>query len=185
MTKVKNTNENKTLTAAQKIEGLEKAFGSVDQTIFNLTRQVHSLQDALILLNDKVTAMVVALTNGSTVTEELLDQINKQLKVTEMKEKVNNLLNEGTLVKSEEVTKNSFLVVREIDVENGKVINPRLQFIARVLNEESLNLVLGKKAGDSIKFSENGSVVIEIEEIYEIQNKQVETQVSGEATQQV
>lgn len=171
MSNSNNLNTGKTLTAAQRIDAIQDTLGKTDQTIFNLTRQMQLLQDALTLLNDKVAAIVVALSSGQAVTEQAIDEINTDRKVSEMKEKVEKLVSQGVMSKSEAVTKNSFLVVREINTENGKVINPRLQFIARILNQESLDKVLGKKVGDSVKFVDENPAVIEIEEVYEITNK--------------
>lgn len=179
----KDTTE-KTLTAAQRMEVLEKSLATLDQALMNLTRQTQMMQDALGLLNDKVSAMVVALSSGLSVSEESINQINTDMKVTEMKAKVEKLLADGIVAKSDEVTKNSFVVVREIDMETGNVINPRLQFVARVLNDDSLSKVIGKKAGESVKLADDASAAIEIEEVYEIQSAQgSQTTEAGEQAQ--
>jgi hypothetical protein len=168
----------KQLTAAQKIEQLENAVVSLNQTILNLTRQNQMLQEGLSLLNDKVSSMVAAMDAGLKVNDDTINHISQQRKVEDMKKKVENLLDQGVVKKSEEVTKNSFVVIREIDTSNGKVINPRLQFVTRLLNQDSLAKMLGKKAGESVKFTDDGSVVVEIEEVYEIQENKQESQAS-------
>jgi hypothetical protein len=126
------------------------------------------VRDALTLLNEKVNAMVTLLSLGQEVNDSNLDKVVEQKRVEEMKKKVSELLESGSLKKAEEVSKKSFLVVREINTETGAVINPRLQFVVSILNEESLGKLLGKKAGDSVKFVEDNPASIEIEEIYDV-----------------
>jgi hypothetical protein len=180
-----NTEQTKTtLTAAQRLEVLEKSIVTMDQALGGLGRQAQMLQEALTLLNDKVSAMVIALSSGILVNEENLNEINTQQKVADMKSKVEKLLSDGIVTKSEEVTQNSFVVVRELDSESGKVVNPRLQFVARVLDEESLNKMLGKKTGDSVRFTDENPGVIEIEEIYEIQSQTTQPEEASTQTQQ-
>jgi hypothetical protein len=100
-----------------------------------------------------------------------------------MKKKVEDLLKNGSLEKAEEVTKKSFVVVREMNSETGAVINPRLQFVVNILNEESLQKLLGKKAGDSVKFVEENPAVIEIEEIYNIITKEAEAETNTQTSE--
>ena len=160
------------LTAAQRIERLETAVITLDKAIYQVGRQVATLQDAVTLLNDKVSAMVVALSSGLAVNDDTLNRINLESKISEMKQKISTLVENGTIEKSEEVTNESFLVVREINSSTGEVINPRLQFAVRALPEEDRKKILGKKVGESVAFSsEKPDLVVEIEEIYSILNK--------------
>jgi hypothetical protein len=161
-------NENKQMTAAQRLLRLEEAVSIMDQLAYNQANQLSMVRDALTLLNEKVNAMVTLLSLGQEVNDSNLDKVVEQKRVEEMKKKVSELLESGSLKKAEEVSKKSFLVVREINTETGAVINPRLQFVVSILNEESLGKLLGKKAGDSVKFVEDNPASIEIEEIYDV-----------------
>lgn len=170
------------LTASQRLEGLEQALPVIDQAVYNLMRQVQSIQDALTLLNDKVSAVVTALSNNLPVNDSTIDQISMDQKVKEMKTKVEGLLSENLITKSEEVTKNSFVVVRELEESSSKVLNPRLQFVARMLDDDTLKKILTKKVGDSLKLSDESLSIVEIEEIYEI-NKNENTQPLAQTVQ--
>jgi hypothetical protein len=161
-------NENKQMTAAQRLLRLEEAVSIMDQLAYNQANQLSMVRDALTLLNEKVNAMVTLLSLGQEVNDSNLDKVVEQKRVEDMKKKVSELLESGSLKKAEEVSKKSFLVVREINTETGAVINPRLQFVVSILNEESLGKLLGKKAGDSVKFVEDNPASIEIEEIYDV-----------------
>jgi len=168
-------NNKQQMTAAQRLLRLEDAVSTLDQVIYNQAQQFAAMREALTLLNEKVSAMVTLLSMGQLVNDSSIDQVVEQKRIEEMKKKVEDLIKNGSLEKAEEVTKKSFVVVREINSETGAVINPRLQFVVNILNEESLQKVLGKKAGDSVKFVEENPAVIEIEEIYNIVTKEAET----------
>jgi hypothetical protein len=167
-------NDNKQMTAAQRLLGLEQSVGALDQTLYNQAQQLSMVRDALTLLNEKVNAMVTLMSLNQPVNDSTIDQAIEQKRIEDMKKKVENLVKSGSLEKAEEVSKKSFLVVREMNSETGAVINPRLQFAVSILNQESLEKLLGKKAGDSVKFVENNPAVIEIEEVYNVVIKDVE-----------
>jgi hypothetical protein len=167
-------NDNKQMTAAQRLLGLEQSVGALDQTLYNQAQQLSMVRDALTLLNEKVNAMVTLMSLNQPVNDSAIDQVIEQKRIEDMKKKVEDLVKSGSLEKAEEVSKKSFLVVREMNSETGAVINPRLQFAVSILNQESLEKLLGKKAGDSVKFVENNPAVIEIEEVYNVVIKDVE-----------
>jgi hypothetical protein len=169
-------NNKQQMTAAQRLLRLEDAVSTLDQVIYNQAQQFAAMREALALLNEKVSAMVTLLSMGQMVSDSSIDQVVEQKRIEEMKKKVEDLIKNGSLEKAEEVTKKSFVVVREINSETGAVINPRLQFVVNILNEESLQKLLGKKAGESVKFVEENPAVIEIEEIYNIITKESETE---------
>jgi type II secretory pathway component PulJ len=174
--KMSKENNKQQMTAAQRLLRLEDAVSTLDQVIYNQAQQFAAMREALALLNEKVSAMVTLLSMGQTVSDSSIDQVVEQKRIEEMKKKVEDLIKNGSLEKAEEVTKKSFVVVREINSETGAVINPRLQFVVNILNEESLQKLLGKKAGESVKFVEENPAVIEIEEIYNIITKESETE---------
>lgn len=156
------------LTAAQRLMGLEQSFRLLDQAIGNLANQVGLVKDGLMMMNEKQEAIIAALSTGVQVTNETIDQIIENKRVSDMKEKVQNLVSQNRMSPSDAVTKMSFLAVREINTETGEVINPRVQFAVGILNDESKEKIIGKKVGDSVKLDDNNPASLEIEEIYEI-----------------
>jgi hypothetical protein len=183
--KMSKENERQQLTAAQRLIGLEQSVATLDQALYNQTKQLSMMRDALSLLHEKVNAMILLMSLGHTVTDEAIDQVIEQKRIEDMKKKVEDLLAAGSLEKAEEVSKKSFLVVREMNSETGTVINPRLQFAVSILNQESIQKLIGKKVGDSIKFVEDNPAVIEIEEIYNVVLQGVEEEEVAEQSQEV
>lgn len=163
-------NKQPTKTAAQRLDGLEAAMSTLDNAVFNMSRQLQTMNEAVTMLADKLAAITSLLSSGQQVSNETIDAAHSALKIAEMKGKVDALLQEGSVTKAEEITENSFIVVRELDLSSGsaEVLNPRLQFVARAVGSENLSKLLGKKAGDQVAFTENVNSVVEIEEIYEI-----------------
>lgn len=163
-----NKEQTQQLTAAQRLMGLEQSFRLLDQAIANLADQLGLLKDGLMMINEKQEAIVTALSSGVQVSNATIDQLIEDKRVSEMKKKVQTLVEENRMTPSDTVTKMSFLAVREMNSETGKVINPRVQFAVGILNDESKEKIMGKKVGDSVKFDENNPATLEIEEIYEI-----------------
>jgi Mg2+ and Co2+ transporter CorA len=176
-------NNKQQMTAAQRLLRLEDAVSTLDQIIYNQAQQFAAMREAITLLNEKVNAMVTLLSMGQLVNDSSIDKVVEQKRIEEMKKKVEDLLKNNSLEKAEEVTKKSFVVVREMNSETGAVINPRLQFVVNILNEESLQKILGKKAGESVKFVEENPAVIEIEEIYNIVTKDAEIEKDSQASE--
>jgi Mg2+ and Co2+ transporter CorA len=176
-------NNKQQMTAAQRLLRLEDAVSALDQIIYNQAQQFAAMREAITLLNEKVNAMVTLLSMGQLVNDSSIDKVVEQKRIEEMKKKVEDLLKNNSLEKAEEVTKKSFVVVREMNSETGAVINPRLQFVVNILNEESLQKILGKKAGESVKFVEENPAVIEIEEIYNIVTKDAEIEKDSQASE--
>ncbi len=175
-------NENKQMTAAQRLLGLEQSVSALDQALYNQAQQLSMIRDALSMLNEKVNAMITLSSLGQSFSDAAIDQVIEQKRVEDMKKKVDSLLEAGSLQKAEEVSNKSFLVVREMNGETGNVINPRLQFAVSILNQESLTKLLGKKAGDSVKFAEENPAIVEIEEIYDVVIKG--TEVAEQSTEE-
>jgi hypothetical protein len=183
--KMSKGNEKQQLTAAQRLIGLEQSVATLDQALYNQTKQLSMMRDALSLLHEKVNAMILLMSLGHTVTDQAIDQVIEQKRIEDMKKKVEDLLAAGSLEKAEEVSKKSFLVVREMNSETGTVINPRLQFAVSILNQESIQKLIGKKVGDSVKFVEDNPAVIEIEEIYNVVLQGTEEEEVAEQNQEV
>jgi len=156
------------LTAGQRLIGLEQSVATLDHALYNQTKQLSMIRDALSLLHEKVNAMITLMSLGHTVTDQAIDQLIEQKRIEDMKKKVEDLVSASSLERAEEVSEKSFLVVREMNGETGTVINPRLQFAVSILNQESIQKLIGKKVGDSVKFVEDNPAIIEIEEIYNV-----------------
>lgn len=157
------------LTASQRLDGLEKSMALVDQTVGNLSLRVNNLVDAVLGLNEQYNTLLTALENNIQVNKANLDKIAVEKKITSLKEKVEDLVSQGIMLKSDEVTKNSFLVLRELDLD-GKVLVPRTQLLVRMsFGPDVLESIKGKKVGDTFKIAEDADYVLEIEEIYEMQ----------------
>ena len=157
------------LTASQRLDGLEKSMGLVDQTIGNLSARVNNLVDAVLGLNEQYNTLLYALENNIQVNKENLDKISVEKKILNLKEKVEDLVSQGIMLKSDEVTKKSFLVLRELDLD-GNVIVPRTQLLVSMsFGPDLVASISGKKVGDTFKVEEDADYVLEIQEIYEMQ----------------
>lgn len=161
--------QKKELTASQRLMGLEQSVRLLDQALANMANQMEVLRNGMLLINDKQTAIVTALSTGQAVNNQSLDTIVEQQKVEDMKTKIAGLVANNQLKASTDpVDDMSFVVVREINKESGEVVNPRLQFPIRTLNKESMEKIVGKKAGDSVSFVDGNPAIVEIEEVYTI-----------------
>lgn len=162
--------DQKQLTAAQRLIGLEQALMSVDQVLYNQAQRMSIAQTAIKALNEKIDAVIEALSRSLPLTDESLDKIVAEKRVASMDKMIDDRLKEGVIVESStgEVTQHSLVVGREIKVDSGEVTNPRLQFVpSDAIKGESLEKIVGKKVGDLIVFVENAEVGLEIERVYE------------------
>jgi len=157
----------KNLTAAQRLEGLEQAVISLDNALRNTVNTQEMLHQAIKILGNKIDAVVKVERAGGDLTDEAISDMMVQNNVQELKQKVSDMVNSGLLVLTEEAKENSFVAGREIDPETKKVQNPRIQIALSALKQEARNLVLGKKAGDTVDFGKD-KLSIELEEVYDI-----------------
>ena len=163
------SNENTKRTATQRIEDLENGLMTIYQTLDAVARDVLASKEAIKLLNNKVDAIVKATNSGAQLTDEVLTEIMVQNNIDDLKQKVTNLLNAGFLVAQEAVDLSSFIVGRDVK-DDGSVINPRIQFALRAIEDESIrNKLLGAKAGDTLTLEE-GKALFQVLETYLIQN---------------
>lgn len=154
-------------TAVQRIDDLERGLMGMFQAGDNLARDTMTLKEAIKLLGNKVDAIVKATMAGEDLNDQVLSRIMVENNVTELKNKVSQLIASGTLAPSENpVDEKTFIVGREVD-QDGTVLNPRLQFVLNSLKEELREKIKGKKVGESVQFQE-GKLNFEIQETYEI-----------------
>lgn len=155
-------------TAGQKIADLENAVMSLFHVNDTMARDIMNLKEALKLLNNKVTAITQASNDGEPLTDEVLTRLMLENNVSELARKVDNMVSQGFIEKEEQVSENSFIVARELDDE-GKVVNPRLQFALKQIDAQFQSKFLGTKAGDVLKLKEDGNVRVQVLESYKIQ----------------
>lgn len=154
-------------TASQRIDDMERGLMALYQTADQMARDLMTVKEAIKLLGNKLDSIVKASSRGEALNDEVIAKIMVENNVEELREKVTNLVNQGVLVAAEEVGPNSFVVGREID-ENGKVANPRMQFVVSALQAEVRDRFPGAKAGQTLDLQE-GKWKFEVQEVYNIQ----------------
>lgn len=174
-----NTNEVKR-TATQRIEDLEGAVVSMYQTGNNMARDVLTLKEAIKLMGNKVDAIVKVVNKQLPLTDENIAQAMIDNNVEELKGKVTDYIDRGSLVSSETIQEDSFVVGRELN-EEGKAVNPRIQFSFGALTKELQEKMLGSKVGDLLDLEE-GKLRFEVTEIYQITKPSATPVVVDEAT---
>lgn len=165
--------------ATQRIEDLERALVSLYQTCDNMARDLTLIKDAIKLLGNKVDAIRQA----SNLTDDQVGAIMTENNVNELKDKVQNLVDQKILSVADAATETSFLVGREVNDE-GSVVNPRLQFALSALQPELQEKLKGAKVGDSITLQE-GKLKYEVLEVYTIKAPEApQTEEAAVETQQ-
>ena len=142
-----------TRNAVQKIQDLEASMLDVLHAMSLMTRDLQITKEAVKLLGKKTEAMTRANVRGLTMTDENVAALMTEVNAEELKEKADNFVAGGLITPSEVITDNSFVVGEELD--GDKVINPRSQFVVGRMPKEVQDLLIGKKAGDVVKFGEN------------------------------
>jgi hypothetical protein len=154
-------------TATQRIEDLERALMSLYQTADNMARDLMTIKDALKILGNKTDAVVKALIrDGSKISDDIISSIMIENNVAELNEKVATLVAQGILTPSEEIVESSFVVGRDIG-QDGKVVNPRIQFAYSGISPEVREKLRGAKPGQVIEFAADKNK-FEVLEVYTI-----------------
>lgn len=161
-------------TASQRIEDLERNLGLLFQQMQNMSRDVALLRDVSRLTNERLTALIQV----TKVEEKAVDAQMRVNTIDNLKAKVKELVEKGTLVKSDTITENSFVVGNEnepaaADGTPGKVINERLQFAVFSVEKEIQDKLKDHKVGDIISFKDD-ALVFEVTEVYNIIRPQEE-----------
>jgi len=153
-------------SASQRIEDLEKGLMSMYQAFDGVAQDLSLAKDALKLLSNRVASLQSVVVAGDSPTE---DNVNKAMianNVKELEQKVDSLKEQGVLTTSDLVTKNTFVVGRELD-DAGNVVNPRLQFALAALQPEVQAKIKDNVVGSVVSIQE-GKLKFEILEIYSI-----------------
>lgn len=143
-----------------------RRVGEMELIVYNLSRENEILKDALQLLHEKLDAVITLQNRGLALSDDNINQIVVELKESELKQRVDAMLEKGTIKASEIVGDDSLIVSRELSKE-GRVENPRLQFLVGRLVDELKDKFVGKKVGDLIQ-GEDNKLDIEIMEIYDL-----------------
>jgi hypothetical protein len=176
-TKKKQT---QTVTAAQRIEMLEKTTSTIRKMIELMAEEMDKIQQSQVALAKRLEATLKVAGSESGLSENSVNEfvINEQVK--EYKEKVDILISQGVMTATEEVGDNSFVVGKELTKE-GEVVSPRTQASTKSLPEEVAKALLGKKVGDLVSFGDE-KLAFQIDEVYDIappQEKQVNLEEAG------
>jgi phage pi2 protein 07 len=165
--------EEKILKSKEKLENLSeqtmataRRVGEMELILYNIARENEILKDALQLLHEKLDAVIDLQNKGLPLIDENINEAVVSLKEKAMKDKIDEMLQSGTIKSTETIGEDSLVVSRELNKE-GRVENPRLQFLVGRLIQELKTKFVGKKVGDLIKGDDN-KLDIEIMEIYEL-----------------
>lgn len=159
----KNTD---TRSASQRLTDLENNLGQLSLLSDYINKDLSIMKSAVKLIDNKLNALIKATTQGETVTDEVIDRIMVENNVEDLTNKVSNMVTQGIISPEQTVSENSFVVGKEADAE-GKVSNPRVQFVLMTLNPEIRTQFVGAKVGDALTF-QDGKLVFTILESYKI-----------------
>jgi hypothetical protein len=165
--------EAKKLNGTQRIEILErqviKLGQLIDQQVVILAKEIDTLREVIVKLNQRINATIQA-GEGGSLSNDVVDNIMIKNDIKKMETDVEYLVKSGVLKKDNETpaTENTFVVGRNVDKE-GNIVNPRLQFaISTLENEEIKKMFIGAIVGNVIKAQVEGDSDIEITELYSI-----------------
>ena len=169
-------NENKK-TATERLEVLENTAQNIIQAIqplANMAQDLMALREAVKLLNNKLDAVVKAITAGTALTDENLGQLMTENNAKELQDKVTKMVSDGLLAATDTISKDTFVVINEQD-GSGKIVNPRMQFFLSALNNDEIRSKLdGAKVGSNISVGDKGGS-LNILEAYNIVTPQAVT----------
>jgi hypothetical protein len=158
--------DNQKKSATQRLSELETAFMSLYGAADNMARDLMVIKEAIKLLGNKVDAMVKCLNKGKGLSDENIAAEMVENNVQELKSRVDNMLGQGVLVATDTVVDNTFVVGRELG-DDGKIVNPRIQFLLSAVKPELQDKLKGAKVGDKVDTGE-GKMPLEVLEVYTI-----------------
>lgn len=161
-------------TASQRIDDLERAVMSIFQVTNNMSRDNTLIKNALKLMDNKIGAIMKASVAGEPLTEEVISKYMKEQEVSELKDKVTNLITQGFLVAQDLIEDGTFIVGSEDEPDNadgtpGKVVHSRLQFTLQSLDPAIQEKLKGQKVGSTVVFKDD-ALVFKVREVYKVVN---------------
>lgn len=157
--------EEKSLTAAQRIETLEKTVSTLRKMIEVMATEMDKIQQSQIAIAQRLDATLKVASSGDLNEKNVNDFVADQ-EIKRMKAQTDVLIQQGVLVPSETVESSGFVVGREID-KDGVEVSPRTQAAVASLPEEVREKLIGAKVGDLISFSED-KLSFQVDEIFSI-----------------
>lgn len=159
------SNDQTKRTATQRLDDQEKGLISLYQTVDAMIKDLMMIKDAVKLMNNKVDSVIQASQRGEPINNEVIASIMTENNVEEFRVKCRMLVAQGVLKPSEQISENSFIALRILDLE-GKVLNPRLQCTIDTVGEPLRARLIGLKAGETAPNDEKSK--IEIIEVYSV-----------------
>jgi|SRR5581483_1509932 len=163
------SNKTDNRSASEKIRDLEQGVISLFQTMDNLVRDVMTIKDILKVLDNKVNSIVKAASSEQPINDDVIRKIMIENNVEEMSNRVKNWVAQGFMSAAEQITDNSFVVLREI-ADDGTIVNPRYQFVysqLKATNPLVCEKILGLKVGETTQVQE-GQYRLQVAEVYDI-----------------
>jgi hypothetical protein len=153
------TNTENKKTATERLEILENTVNNIIQAVqplANMAQDLMALREAVKLLNNKLDAVVKCTNAGTPLTDENLGQVMTDNNAKDLQDKVTKMVSDGLLAATDTIGADSFVVINEQDTD-GKVVNPRMQFLLSALqNEEIRGKLDGAKVGANIPVGDKG-----------------------------
>lgn len=153
-------------TAAQRLSNLEDTLKGTLQALGAVDNEQSVIKEALSLIGAKLDAVVELLREDKELSDANISNRMIEKKATKMAEGTETLVKQGILVANETVDENCFIVGREL-MEDGSVVNPRIQFTVESTKPLLKAKILGAKVLDKISVEE-GKASLEVLEIYSI-----------------
>ena len=176
------------MNASQRLEALESTIANLgsklDSQFQAVADEFNRLNQLNVALAKRLNAIIKAGDSGDINNESvkniIVDEASKELKA-----QVDMLIEQGllTLNNKREIDDNTFVVGRETNLE-GLEINPRTQFLVGALQEDAKKIVLGRKAGDSIKDEALQQILI-ITETYDVKQLEIPEDVGVEGSEEL
>jgi hypothetical protein len=157
-------------SATERLSNLESTLVGTLQALGELDNDRNASNEAIRQLSSKVDVIVTLLSSGKEVSNTNIGNLMVENKAAELAVGTAQMVNNGILVANETVEENSFVVGREV-LEDGSVINPRIQFTVESTMPHLKAKLLGAKVLDKITVEE-GKAALEVLEIYSINQPQ-------------
>jgi hypothetical protein len=166
----------KKITATERLQNLEAVAANLHlsitdiiNTVNNITRDMVNVKNFLPLLVSKTDAMILALNAGEKLEQSVIDKHMQAIALDNLKKGVDAAIQAGTLVATDVITDNTFVVGKQLD-KDDKLINHRMQFTMKEVAENLRAKFLGAKPGDILQVAEGGGK-FHVLEVYNLVDK--------------
>ena len=152
---------------SDRVEKLESQLELLSQGMLGISHTLENQRLAILSLSQKIEAMVYLAERNEKLDEERIQKRIVEANIEGMKTELEKAKADGHLVDAKVIGTESFVVIRELDKDSGKVVQDRTQIAIKNLPQEISSDFIGKKVGDKI---EKDTVIIEITELYDLVN---------------